>query len=417
MSISTSQPSPGGLPGEGCDVALYPLTFLEENGEVVVGRTDIDSYGVFPPEGAALLRQLAAGMETGAATRWYADTYGEQVDIADFLATLDELEFLVRGTDSAVEAGHLPPLRWQRLGRWAFSPVAWVCYLLVLGTAAAAMAARPRLVPHPGNLFFTPYVTALALTLFLGQFPFLLLHEGFHLLAGRRLGLRSSMRLGRRLYYILIETTMDGLVAVPRRQRYLPMLAGMLADLLVIAVLTLVADLAMGPGGHVSLLGGACLALAFTTLLRFAWQFCFYLRTDLYYTIVTVLGCLDLQAAARVILVNRGRRLLGRPLADESRLHPRDRQVGRWYSWLVPVGYAFSLSMLALTVIPPTVRILAEAIGRLAHPGQPGGEIVDAAVFLGLNLAQLVIIAVLIMRSRRSRRLLPAAELAHEGSS
>jgi hypothetical protein len=37
-------------------------------------------------------------------------------------------------------------------------------------------------------------------------------------------------------------------------------------------------------------------------------------------------------------------------------------------------------------------------------------------VFLGLNLAQLVIIAVLIMRSRRSRRLLPAAELAHEGS-
>jgi hypothetical protein len=409
LSISTSQPSLGDPPA-GQTVALYPLTLLDEDGEVVVGRTDIDSYGVFPPEGAELLRQLAAGMATGAAARWFADTYGEQVDIADFLATLDELEFLVRDSDSAVAAGSTPPLRWQRLGRWAFSPVAWVCYLLVLGGAVAAMAARPRLVPHPGNLLFTHYVTVLTLVLFLGQFPFLLLHESFHMLAGRRLGLRSSMRLGRRLYYILIETTMDGLVAVPRRQRYLPMLAGMLADLLVIAVLTLIADVTMSPGGRVSLLGGACLALAFTTLLRFAWQFCFYLRTDLYYTAVTVLGCMDLQAAARVILANRWRRLLRRPLADESQLHPRDRAVGRWYCWLVPAGYAFSLCMLALAVIPPTVRILVEAISRLDHHGQPWREIADSAVFLALNLAQIVIIVILVIRSRRRRKLLPAAE-------
>jgi hypothetical protein len=386
LSISTSQPSLGDPPA-GQTVALYPLTFLDEDGEVVVGRTDIDSYGVFPPEGAELLRQLAAGMATGAAARWFADTYGEQVDIADFLATLDELEFLVRDSDSAVAAGSTPPLRWQRLGRWAFSPVAWVC-----------------------NLLFTHYVTVLTLVLFLGQFPFLLLHESFHMLAGRRLGLRSSMRLGRRLYYILIETTMDGLVAVPRRQRYLPMLAGMLADLLVIAVLTLIADVTMSPGGRVSLLGGACLALAFTTLLRFAWQFCFYLRTDLYYTAVTVLGCMDLQAAARVILANRWRRLLRRPLADESQLHPRDRAVGRWYCWLVPAGYAFSLCMLALAVIPPTVRILVEAISRLDHHGQPWREIADSAVFLALNLAQIVIIVILVIRSRRRRKLLPAAE-------
>ena len=279
-------------------VALHPLTYLDEGGEVVVGRPDIDSYGLFPPEGAALLRHLAAGTPASAAARWYASTYGEQVDIADFLVTLDELRFLVKDREDAETGGVVPP-RWQRLGRWAFSPVAWACYLSLLAGAIAAMAAFPRLIPHTGNLYFTRYLTVLALVLFLGQFPFVLLHEGFHMLAGRRLGLRSSMRLGRRLYYLVFETTMDGLVAVPRRQRCLPLLAGMLADLLVIAALTLVAYATLGPGGRVSLLGGICLALAFTAVLRFGWQFCFYLRTDLYYLAVTVLGCVDLQAAAQ----------------------------------------------------------------------------------------------------------------------
>jgi hypothetical protein len=383
-------------------VSLHPLTYLDEGGEVVVGRSDIDSYGIFPPEGAALLRQLAAGMPASAAARWYASTYGEQVDIADFLGTLAELRFLVKdGEDAHIGA---VPLRWQRLGRWAFSPVAWACYLSLLAGAIAAMAAFPRLIPHTGNLYFTRYLTVLALVLFLGQLPLMLLHEGFHMLAGRRLGLRSSMRLGRRLYYLIFETTMDGLVAVPRRQRYLPMLAGMLADLLVIAALTLVAYATMGRGGRVSLLGGACLALAFTTVLRFGWQFCFYLRTDLYYMAVTVLGCVDLQAAARLIIMNRLRLLLRRPLADQSGLHPRDLAVGRWYSWLIPAGYAFSLSILALGTIPPAVRLLAEAVSRLAHHGQPLGEIIDSAAFLGLNLIQLVIIVALITRLRLNRR-------------
>ena len=189
------------------------------------------------------------------------------------------------------------------------------------------MIARPRLAPHAGNLVFTHYVTVLVLTLFLGQFPLILLHESFHMLAGRRLGLRTSLRLGRRLYFLVFETIMDGLVAVPRRRRYLPMLSGLLADLLVIAVLTLIAAATMRPDGSVPLAGAVCLAFAFTTALRFAWQFYVYLRTDLYYAAVTVLGCQDLQAAARHILVNRFRWLLRLPWPTNRNCTP---ETARW---------------------------------------------------------------------------------------
>ncbi|MFF5173704.1 hypothetical protein ACFY3U_13805 [Micromonospora sp. NPDC000089] len=387
---------------------VHPLTYLPDGDDVVVGRTDVDSFGVFPPDGAELLRRIADGMPPAEAADWYAETYGEQVDLAEFLGVLSELDFLAGDAEPTAAPARL---RWQRLGRWLFSPPAWVLYALLLTGAVIAMAARPRLVPHTDNLFYTDYVTALALTVFFGQIPLILVHESFHALAGRRLGLRSTLRISHRLHFLTFETSLDGLVVMPRRQRYLPMLAGMLADLLLISVLTLAAVPTLRSDGTPSRLGGFCLALAFLTVLRFAWQFAFYLRTDLYGVVTTVLGCHDLQGAARRVLTNRARRLLGRTLVDESGLHPRDREVARWYSWLLLIGYSVSLGVLVLAVIPTTVRTLVMAGDRLVHPGQGIAGIADSLIFLAVTVGQLVLVAVLILRNRRQQR--SAADVRH----
>jgi hypothetical protein len=73
--------------------------------------------------------------------------------------------------------------------------------------------ADPRLAPARGNVFFTDYLLIVELTILFGQLPFVVLHELFHMLAGRRLGLHSSMHLGHRLYFLVAETKLDGLVA------------------------------------------------------------------------------------------------------------------------------------------------------------------------------------------------------------
>jgi hypothetical protein len=382
-------------------VALFPLSFLDEGDEVTVGRRDVDSYCVLPADGAALLRRLADGMSPRSAGDWYAETYGEPVDVPEFLAALEELGFLAAEVAAADDR-----VRWQRLGRAVFSPVALAGYgVLVIGTVLL-MVAHPVLAPHYGNLFFTPYMTVLELVLFLGQFPLLLIHEAFHALAGRRLGLRSRLGVGRRLYYVVFETSLDGLVSVPRRQRYLPIFAGMLADVLVLAVLTLVAALLLRPDGTPPPAAGVCLALAFGTLLRLIWQFYFYLQTDLYYAVVTVLGCVNLQVTARRMIANRINRVLGRrgKLHDESAFHPRDRAVARWYSWLIVVGYTVSIGTLLLALLPVAVRVLGSVFGRLAGHGATAAGIADSVVFLLLNLAQLVLIAVLGLREWRNRR-------------
>ncbi|GLW73030.1 hypothetical protein Kpho02_53290 [Kitasatospora phosalacinea] len=394
-------------------VALHPLVYLEEGDEVTVGRVDTDSYAVLPPDGARLVRWLAEGMTPRQAAEAYRREYGEDVDVADLLAGLDELGFVRATTTTATTATTATtgaaapeppprPVRWQRLGRAAFSPPAWACYLLLVGAAAVAAVRSPDLAPRPTNVFFSPYFTVVALVLFVGQFPLILVHEGFHALAGRRLGLPTRLRIGHRLIFVVLETSLDGLVAVPRRRRYLPILAGMLADTVLTAALTLVAAATRHPDGTLGGAGKLCLALAYATLLRLAWQAFLHLRTDLYVLLGTVLGCHDLHATAQGVLRNAVRRRTGRPLLDESGRHPADLRAARWYAWLMVGGYAFSLAVFAAGVLPAATRFVTGTLDRLGGRA-PAGEFVDSAVFFALTVLQLAAVAHLALRERRRR--------------
>ncbi|MEV7013960.1 hypothetical protein [Streptosporangium sp. NPDC051022] len=393
-------------------LTLHPLVYLPDGEEVTVGRPDTDSYGVFPPDGAELVRRLQEGMPPREAAAWYGARYHESVDIDDLIAALEELGFVRHDQDA-----ERPPagggtgsaggtVRWQRLGAAVFSVPAWICYAVVVGWALIAMARRPDLVPNYQHVFFTEYYTVVQAALFVAAVPQLLLHEGFHALAGRRLGVRSRLRIGRRLYFIVLETSLDGLVAVPRRKRYLPIVAGMLADVVVMAAFTIVADLTRDPGGAFSFTGRFCLAFAFAVLLRILWQFSFYLRTDLYVLVSTALGCVDLHTTATRLLRNRVNRLLGRHdrVLDESDWHPTDRRVARWYSWLIVAGYAVSLSTFVVAVVPMLYRMFTGVLSRFTGQGATWPQLLDSVVFSGFILLQLAVLSVLALRDRRRAR-------------
>ncbi|WP_245757187.1 hypothetical protein [Amycolatopsis xylanica] len=382
-------------------LALHSLVYLDEGEEVTVGREDVDSYAILPRDGAALVRRLAAGMTPAQAGTWYSTEYGEKVDIDDVLECLDELGFLRAAEEAAVVT---KPLRWQRLGGAVFSPAAWLLYAVVFGWAIIATVLRPDLVPHPRNIFFTDYYTLIDVVLFAVAIPLVLIHEAFHALAGRRIGVRSTLTVGRRLYFIVLETSLDGLVAVPRRKRYLPILAGMFADLLGVAILTVAADLTRD-NGALSFTGKLCLAIVFAALMRVVWQFFFYLRTDVYVLISTVLGCVDLHTTAKRALANRWHELRGRPdrLSDPDRWHPADRKAARWYSWLIVAGYTVSVSTVLFTGIPIAYQTFAGVFGHFSGDASVTHRL-DSIVFLLLFLGEVAVFGWLIVRDRRDRR-------------
>jgi hypothetical protein len=384
---------------------FHPLTILVDPPDILVGRVDIESYAAFPEDGVALLKQLQAGMSLQKAQTWYLEQYGEAIDMADFIETLRELHFL---QEEGEEIGRVSSASafWQRVGQAAFAPFAWLIYGGIVGMSIFVMIALPYLRPANGNIFFTPYISLLELGLFCGQFPGMLFHEGFHMLAGLRLGIPSRLRIGRRLYFLVFETRLSGLWSVPRRQRYLPFLAGMLGDVLWFSVMTIMAGIFYTSGVPFSP-GSFFRAMAFLTMLRLIWQFYFYLETDIYYVLTTALHCVNLQQTTRQFLLQRLSRLLAwkSALVDEDQWNPRDRQLAPWYAPLFLGGYLFSTATLLFIGVPVGWQFLQAVVAQLFSQAVFTSLFWNTLLFLGINVFQVGLLAFLVFRDIRQARM------------
>jgi hypothetical protein len=383
-------------------IRLHRLTMVAEDDGVMVGRPDTGSYALFPAEGAEVLRLLDAGTPVSGAADWYQETSGTPLDVDDFLEALADLGFIRgEGEEEPVQA----PIRWRRLGRWAFSWLAMACYAAITLAAIIAMARFPYLRPTYRHLFFTRYLSLIPIALTAALIPAILLHESFHALAGRRLGLPSTLTIGRRFYYLVAETRLDALFSVPKRKRYLPFLAGVVADVVLLSALTLIAGL-LHSQGFPAWCAGLCLAIAFTVVLRVIWQFLFYLETDFYFVISHALRCPDLQRATKFYIKTRALRLLHRAPARidaDADWADRDWTFARWYAPLLIAGYGFSLFTLLWAGIPSLIRFTELLIGRFTGSRNPTGGILDALTFAVLTSLEWGLFLYVVVRDRRSK--------------
>jgi hypothetical protein len=389
-------------------LAFHTLTFVPEGEDVLVGKPGTDVYAVLPPDGAEVLKRMTHGATPASVVAWYEASYGQRLDIDDFVASMEQLGFL-RQAGEAV-AAPAAPVRLQGLARMLFSPLAFVVYALVAGAYVAVTFRHPDLAPHPEHVFFTGSIVLVELLIVFGQLPWLGLHEAAHVLAGRRLGLPSELGFGTRLYFVVFETRMSSLLSVPRRRRYLAFVAGMLVDVLAVSGLGLLAYALRDATGAWHAVAAVALAMAFPICTRLAYQFLLFLQTDVYYIVATALGCYDLHAATRTLVVNRIWRILRRP----GRVHAldgwteRDLRVARWYAPFFAAGVGVILAVGALALLPVAtglVRMTAEGLAA----GVASARFWDAALFVAITVAQIAFFAYLALRNRvRTRPVTPS---------
>lgn len=382
-------------------VSFHPLSFLPDRNDVgvVVGRRDSESFAVFDADDAALLERMVGGLPPDQAAAWYESEFGLPVDMPDFLETLDELGFLRRVGEPA---GDLQPPGLEWLGRALFSRPAFVVLGLVIAAWLLAIRADPGIAPNPRQVFFTNSLVLVQLLVVFGQLPWIGLHEACHVLAGRRLGLRSQLGMGIRLYFVVFETRMNGLLTVPHQKRYLPMLAGLAVDTFVICSLGLTAFAVRNPDGSEPLIGRIALAMAFPILVRFAYQFLLFLQTDVYFIVATAIGTYDLHAAAQALIRNRLHRALGQSdkLIDEDQWTARDLKAARGYAPFYLLGAGVMIAIGVLVIVP-----ILRHIGHLAIVALSSSPLHvrfwDALLFIALNLAQFLLLGFVSLRKRR----------------
>jgi hypothetical protein len=383
-------------------VSLHQLTMVPEGDEVLIGRLDIDSFAVFPADGAAVVRRLRDGMTPGEVAAWYRAQYGETLDLTDLLETLDELGFLCKDGENPTPV--TGPVRFQRLGQVVFSPVAWLLYVGLATALTVLLISHPGYTPHPGQLFFTHSALAVELTVVFGQLPLLFAHEAYHTLAGRRAGLPSRIGVGTRMYILVAETQLNGLLTLPRRKRYLCFLAGMLCDVMLISILDIAGYLLRNNSTHDYLYSRLAFALSFPIVTRIAYQFVLCLQTDLYFVLATALGCQELHGASVALVRNRLSRLLGRPnTADTTGWTEQDLRTARWYAPVLAFGVVVFTGVWIFLIAPVFIQ-LARLVWDGLQLGTADPAFWDRCCFVTLSLAQLVAAAVIAYRKHAHRR-------------
>jgi hypothetical protein len=366
-------------------VRLRPLTLVDDDGEFVVGDPETGTFISVPSVGVVVIRALQQGASLTDATAAAELHAGEPVDIGSFLQALDEVGFIV-GDDTAEKAASSPEVRrsapiqqrrWMvgpnlRLARLLFSRVAWIAYGGAFLFSAACFVLRPSLLPRPHDAFVSGEPGPSILSVIPIAYALTALHEYWHWLAARAVGVSARFGIDRRLCFLVFETDLSQLWMLPRRKRYGPQLAGLAIDAVVLALLVSLRLLLQTRQAAPPVFDNVAAALVLVMVMGMTWQCMIFLRTDLYGVLVTWAGCYNLWEVKNLLL----RRAFGRlPQENASQLddaHPRDITVGRWFRWAYLLGIPVALGYYAAFSMPILVTTGRWAIEGIAtSPAHP----------------------------------------------
>lgn len=379
---------------------VIPLSVQKEGESYYIGNAELDEFYQFPEEGLNIIRMLQGGASVATIETTLAQTSEESIDVREFIDTLLEIGFIhpeaerhrfqesveaVRNTDKRLVFRANP-----RIARMVFSWPSLALYLGIVGYAAYSAIQDPQLRLNLEAFYLERNLT-LTLVVLLLMYAFTAsLHELGHMLAAARQGVDSRLGFSNRLWDIVAEADMTGLLALPREKRYLPMAAGMLVDVFSIAAITLILKwlFANSPNGFaIQLLQ----ALALQITISITWQFNIFLRTDVYYLICNYFGYADLNAQAYHFYQNQLHAfsfgLLGKRTEP---LKPQQVIIARTFFAIWLLGRIASIGFLVLILIPTLYRYFERAVETYHNPYMPASAAIDIAIFATISTAILL---------------------------
>lgn len=362
-------------------VHVLPFTRQHEGDEVIIGRVETGVFIAVPSGAVEILDHLASGKSVGETADLYRDAYGQAPDLDDFLVALQAKGFIdpTSGAEQAAFEESAPayndaprkspaPKRYhfgnfpQSLARRIFSWPMIALSALLIAFAVLLMARDHSLWPNRDTLYISDHRAIILSVLAVVSYISIILHELAHLIAARAVGVKSRIGFSRRMYDFVIETDLTGLWAVPKRQRYLPFLAGCLFDATIASFMVFL--LCAHKKGWIAFSATSeriWLTLLLTYIARIFWECLVFVRTDYYYVLAIWLNCRNLLGDTEAFLKNQVARLLPWIGAvDQSAIPRRERKILPYFAVVWIVGRFVALYWLGVFILPLLYRYLAD---------------------------------------------------------
>lgn len=348
-------------------IRLRPLSRQLENGVAIVGWGD--EFLELPPEGLQFMAWLDEGLSLGEARQRFETHYNPfpEAEVwevikafweSDFIAAVDGQAISLQQASLSTHGQWLP----QTWASALFSKPLLVAWMGLVIPATILWANTPALWPRLADYFWLEHnfiIILVGLLLWLVDMP---LHELAHLLACRAKGIDASITWTRRLGFIpMSQTIMHNIWARPRSARLLPLMAGMLFDILRISLLIYLLFF-----NHLGWLLWPDLAIKFlkfyllTSTLSLLMQFWLFSQMDGYFLVSALLGQRNLQADTYHWLKSK--------LRKTSRFDPPagGMKFIYLYTLITVVGGGLFLGQFLLIQLPIKLRLLWESLLKVS---------------------------------------------------
>jgi hypothetical protein len=192
-----------------------------------------------------------------------------------------------------------------------------------------------------------------------------LVHEYTHVLAAAAAGVPGRVSISRRLFTIVYQTDLTRLWRVGRRERVVPLIAGIVSDSATVGALLLAEVAVAMPAPALALVR----TLVFLKVAGLVFQLQVFMRTDLYALFVVATGCRNLWATKGAV----ARRAIGIATTDDrALLATTDRREIGWarvYLLLYVPGVGWSAWYFAVFLVPAVLKIAAMSVHAVAAAG------------------------------------------------
>ncbi|WP_316568622.1 PqqD family peptide modification chaperone [Neobacillus sp. YIM B06451] len=267
------------------------------------------------------------------------EKYNEDVDVIDFVMTLLEygLVLSIDGETLKPEIKREAHPLFQKLGSFFFSKALVALYGISCLAVLFLFVIHPPLFPKFKDLFVYELVGISTFNIVVAAWILTIVHEFGHFLAASKEGISSLIRLNLRMIWLVAETDMSGLWAKPRSKRYIPFLAGMMWDVVIILIC-----LAVQLTTKNELLIAYSKLIVFLTLFAFLFQFIIFLRTDLYFV---VSNWKNTSALHQNSLMYLQKTFLKKEMPDWEQLPEHEKKNAVWFGFLYGIGGIIAITL------------------------------------------------------------------------
>ncbi|MNB81669.1 hypothetical protein D3C81_731950 [compost metagenome] len=364
------------------------LTIQRDGEEFTIGDPQQSIYIRIPLEGVRALEFMNGKNSIAHISILLQEKYNLEVDVFDFVQTLLELNLIHRIDDEVLillEEKYNDEAIRGKFGRLLFNKFTCFFYIMAFISSLLTIILNPRLVPSYHDYFIFDKSIGLSLLIFfLISWLLTILHESAHYFAAAALGVPVNFRISIRWFWMVIEANMNSLWSVERKKRYLPFLAGMAWDSVVLLIALIFQFCYINNAAIV----GYMKLITLIQIYKFLWHLLIFFRTDLYYVLITVTNSSNLLAQAVLYLKKP---YFKKASLEWENLSQPEQKMSKMFSVIYILGILAAILLFSFYSIPGFWSATSKAMNNLINNSWDSALFWDGAIVIALTLFNIVL--------------------------